>query len=231
MVKELLLRRIANTIVSNLNGSDNVSLFYGKMGTCLFLYAYERYIGKVEYREWAKRLLDDVFIANKREMMASIAEGYGGIGVGLCWLIQNQFLSTDAELFLSTMDQILLKEAQNSLRSDHLYSAPYYSSAVYLEWRKMLTEYPICESTVKEIDYNLLDMGGGNNFLNGLNNTSDILWWNFVLQKPFTRLSTNDVAKIVDCIQRDFVYEMETASGQMAILGLYLLQTTNTLLI
>ena len=47
--KDILLRKIANTIVANLNNIPSDGLFYGKTGVSMFLFAYSRQTGIKQY--------------------------------------------------------------------------------------------------------------------------------------------------------------------------------------
>lgn len=222
---EKMLKRITNTIVSNINGTDDVSLFHGKMGACLFLFAYARHTGKELYERLAERMFNESYFANKQNMMAGIAEGYGGIGVGLCWLLLNGFLRDNTVNYLEIMDALLIENAQKCLRNDCLYAAPYYSSVIYLRWRKLLKEYPLCEKDVHDIETGGSDIFKKSNRKGGFKGDPEVLWWNFVLQEPLAKIPISAVLQRVNQIQKDYVYEVRTANGYMSILGLYLLRT------
>jgi hypothetical protein len=225
MDKNRLLQQIANTIVSNLNGTEDVSLFHGKMGVCLFLYAYAMHTGKNYYERMASRMFNDACFADRKRMMSGVAEGYGGIGVGLCWLIQKGFIGGDAYNLLAEMDVLMIDNAEKCLRNDNLYAAPYFSSGVYLTWRRQLQGPPISEEIAKEIEETAYDKKdyAKQQIADFCSMDPDTLWWNFVLQNTEVRISMEEIADAIQLIHRNYVYEMTNINGQLSILGLYLL--------
>ena len=220
-MREALLQKIANTIACNMESTEDVGLFHGKTGTAMFLYAYARHTGRRQYEAWADQLLDEVYIADKKILTAGVADGYAGIGIGLAWLLQHDFVSGEADRILGQIDNLLFDHIEESLRSDLLYDSPVFSPAVYLQWR-----LPLCNreqrtkwmTVVSEAEQKF-DKGRVAHkgvFCNQL-------WWHFVKQEPKSFTEIENAECIVNQMQKDFVYDMPTINAQLSIIGLSLI--------
>jgi len=220
--KEMLLRKIANTIVANLNNIPSDGLFYGKTGVSMFLFAYSRLAGIKQYGMFAGRLLDDVLMSDKSGMTSGIADGYAGIGVGLVWLLKHGFIEIKEGNVLKVFDDLLLEKIDESRRLDKLYGQNVFSAGIYWKWRKPLCkekdtvkwEEKIKEAKAGTKDCTIRDMAR--------ENVSEKLWWSFVEQNE-NDYSIEELEETVAQLMNDFVYEIDTISGQMAIIGLKLL--------
>lgn len=236
-MKEILLQKIANTIACNLESTEDVGLFHGKTGTAMFLYAYARHTGRRQYEAWADRMLDEVYMADKKSLTAGVADGYAGIGIGLAWLLQHDFVNGEADRILGQIDTLMFDCAEESLRSDMLYDSPVLSASVYLQWR-----LPLCHreqrttwtAIVSEAEQKFVrsresahrgihDKAGCDHFNRGTTDLCNRLWWDFVKQdtKPF--IGIEKAEEIVNQLQKDFVYDMPTVNARISIVGLSLL--------
>lgn len=228
MNKELLLRKIANTIVCNLYNSNSIGLFHGSMGTCLFLYAYAHYTKKEWYEEWANLLLNNIYNTEIENISTCIKDGYSGIGIGLCWLLRNKLIERNVVEILEDIDEAILNNAKNCLSQDIIYSSPYFSSAIYFQWRKSFfhkKQRSKWENEIKTLNKSFQKQINeqGNNTIEE-KSWSEYLWWNFILQKPFPIISLKELSFFIDSLQKDFIYNMYTINSQLSILGIYLLK-------
>ena len=222
-MKDTLLLKIANTIVANLNNVPSDGLFYGKTGVSMFLFAYSRLTGIKQYGMFASRLLDDVLMSDKSGMTSGIADGYAGIGIGLAWLLQNGFIEAEEGNVLKVFDDLLLENIDESRRLDKLYGQNVFSAGIYWKWRK-----PLCEdgnTTRWEKKINDAKAGTKDCTIRDMarENVSEKLWWSFVEQNE-NDYSIEELEETVARLMNDFIYEIDTISGQMAIIGLKLLE-------
>ena len=221
--KDILLRKIANTIVANLNNIPSDGLFYGKTGVSMFLFAYSRQTGIKQYGMFAGRLLDDVLMSDKSGMTSGVAEGYAGIGVGLVWLLRHGFIEIEDGNVLKVFDDLLLENIDESRRLDKLYGQNVFSAGIYWEWRNPLCE----EGNTAKWEKKINDAKAGTKDCTirdvARENVAENLWWNFVEQKG-NDYSIEELEETVARLMNDFVYEIDTISGQIAIIGLKLLE-------
>lgn len=233
-MKDKLLRIIANTIASNLNGTTDVSLFHGKMGTCMFLYAYARRSGIKQYELWADSMLDDIVHSDKSQMLASIADGYGGLGIGLCWLLQNGYAKGNTDLILQEIDYLLFDNIEMAAFGEKAYNSLFFAPSIYLSWRKFLLpkgddRAKLWEEKAKTAQEDFLVAQSKQvqtTFRIGKIESNDGLWWAFVLQKTPSPIYYSAILQQLQRLQDDFIYEISHINAYLSILGLSIINNT-----
>ena len=108
-MKDILLKRIANTLVVNIQNVDNRGLFNGKTGIAVFLYYYARYSGISVYSDVADDLIEDISNSLNSTGSVDFETGLTGIGWGFQHLLDNQFVEGDADDILSDVDEHIFK--------------------------------------------------------------------------------------------------------------------------
>lgn len=90
-VKDLLL----------LNGTlvDCPGLIHGKTGIAIFFFHYARYAGNELYEDYAMALIKEIQAQIHANSSADYERGISGIGAGIDYLVQNNFLEADSDLF------------------------------------------------------------------------------------------------------------------------------------
>lgn len=158
-------------------------------------------------------------------MTSDIANGYGGIGVGMCWLFQHHRPDNEIQDLLKQYDQLLLNEVDKSMQSDLLYNSPYLSSSVYWLWRSPLYESSEREAWHKKISEaeKEFEKKKVKNIAMHISTNSDSFWWDFVLKRR-TRIDLDAYDKLIHQWQNNYIYEMPTINGFLSSLGLHLLQ-------
>lgn len=101
---ELLLQKIAESLMLKIYASDNIGLFYGKMGVAIFFFHYARYTGRSYYEDFAEDLLEFVSSGLSSDMQWGFGNGICGIGWGLEYLVQSGFLCGDTSSLLQEFD-------------------------------------------------------------------------------------------------------------------------------
>lgn len=114
-MKKILLK-IANLLYINIQYMDNYGLLNGKMGAALFFYEYSRYTNNEIYNNFADYILDDIFeaIANEKvNSSTNLSDGLGGIGWGLQYLINHNFIDGDPDEVLEDFDKKVQERIDN----------------------------------------------------------------------------------------------------------------------
>ncbi len=134
-----LIKKLANTVIANLHNTAGIGLFDGKMGIAIFLYEYARYSKRDIYNDVAGQLLDDIYSQVSLKVSPNLLEGSAGIGWGLCYLLQHQFIEGDPDEVLHDLDEHLLNQPLELLLAEMACPTPLYSSGIYL-----LSRLPLC---------------------------------------------------------------------------------------
>lgn len=104
MGKDFLLSHISNSLILASSNMKNLGLFNGKMGVILFFMHYARYLGNKSYQDFAFILLEELFEDVNSDMSIHFEDGLTGIGWGVEYLLQNNFLSGNALDILEDID-------------------------------------------------------------------------------------------------------------------------------
>lgn len=126
--KEIILRKIANTLYINLQMMRSEGLLDGQLGVALFLYHYSRFSGHTHYREVADGLIDKLYGSLALDTDPCFASGLAGIGWTLQHLIDNGFMDGDADEVLEDIDGAV---RNMDLASDLDAEIPLFSQGLY----------------------------------------------------------------------------------------------------
>ena len=143
-----LVEKLVNTVIANLNNTSGIGLFNGKMGLTLFLYEYTRYSNNMVYGKIAEQLIDDIYRQVRSDLSPSMLDGIGGIGYGLIYLLNNQFITGDSDDVLCDVDKYLLDNTREILLREMVFPIPVYSSGLYL-----LSRLSLCRSVEKKQEW------------------------------------------------------------------------------
>ena len=111
------LKYIADLLM--LHGSFNINpgLSNGKMGIAIFLYHYSRFSNKKIYANFAGELLDQVFNEIYKTDPGCFQSGMTGIGWGIEYLVQKNFVKADTDEILNEMDEKIYSCTYNNLQN------------------------------------------------------------------------------------------------------------------
>ena len=84
--KDMVLKQIANHLLMNVNGLDDIELFRGKIGVMLFFAYYGIYSEKNIYTIFSRDLYDDVCESISGSTPINFGSGLSGIGWSLSYL-------------------------------------------------------------------------------------------------------------------------------------------------
>ncbi|MEL7585430.1 MAG: hypothetical protein AAGU19_01870 [Prolixibacteraceae bacterium] len=98
------LHTIALNLISHVSQHD--SLLYGRMGTVIFFFHYSRYTSNRLYEDYASQLLSLIRLNLSSEIPTNYEYGLCGIGAGVGYLAQQQFIETNADEVFEDFDRL-----------------------------------------------------------------------------------------------------------------------------
>ena len=103
------LSRIAHHLFIDNEANDNPGLLYGKMGKAIFFFHCSAFTGNKNYEDYALALIDEMSRLIHQEISTDYETGLAGMGVGIEYLAQRQFIERSANEILEDFDQKLYK--------------------------------------------------------------------------------------------------------------------------
>ena len=97
--KEKQLRQIAEMLLLNGTLVECAGLIHGKTGLAIFFFHYARYTGNALFEDYAMDLISEEQHQIHTNSPANYENGIAGIGVGIDYLIRNNFIDADADIF------------------------------------------------------------------------------------------------------------------------------------
>ena len=119
MNKELKnMIEILNARVFDYKGGDFIGLADGRMGLCIYFYYISRIYKSKEYNKMAELLMGEILeqVANMKEY--DIESGLAGIGLGIDYLVENEYVKGNINDILEDVDDILFKQICNLKKKD-----------------------------------------------------------------------------------------------------------------
>ena len=104
-----IFQKIVPHILLNSSFISNLGLFHGKIGIVLFFAHYSRYSGDPLYDEFAGKLLDEVYEEIHIDLPVDFENGLCGIGWGIEYLVQNNFMEGDTDEILEDIDRRIME--------------------------------------------------------------------------------------------------------------------------
>jgi len=133
---EHTLQYIAKTLMQYDNTDSDIGLFYGNMGIAIFLFHYARFTGDQTYREKAVMMTNNcIREAIRQHSRYDYANGLAGVGTGVEYLIQNDFVKADANRVLKKFDKIVFRYTVYGKRNDAGLFTGYSGLGRYLLFR------------------------------------------------------------------------------------------------
>lgn len=132
--KDISLRQIANHLIINSSFLTDISLYHGKTGIVLFFYNYARYTKNPVYDEFAGELLEEIFNEIHDNIGIDFENGLSGIGWGILYLLENQFITGDPNDILEEIDMKMMEVNLQRVRNCSL-ERGIAGFSVYLSYR------------------------------------------------------------------------------------------------
>lgn len=106
---ENCLKKIANTIVCNLDNTTQLGISQGKMGLCYYLFAYSNRYNSSSHNEVACGLLREIIVEMSRDINRFSTDTMCEIGIGLVALINRGYVEdVEGQGFLEIIDKYVL---------------------------------------------------------------------------------------------------------------------------
>jgi hypothetical protein len=107
--QEQLLQRIARYLILHASFTYDIGLLYGKTGIALFFYHCARYMEKKVYEQFADKLVREVYKEIHLNSPFGFSDGLCGIGWGMEYLLQQQFVKGNADEVLEDLDRRIVE--------------------------------------------------------------------------------------------------------------------------
>lgn len=107
--KDMVLKQIANHLLMNVNGLDDIGLFRGKIGIMLFFAHYGIYSANNIYIVFSRDLYDDVCESISESTPINFGSGLSGIGWSLSYLYKKSMIDDDLEEILRDVDKKIME--------------------------------------------------------------------------------------------------------------------------
>ena len=127
-----MLRKIANTLTTNVDSLCPIGLFEGKMGVCLFYFRYSKCFKSSFYSDLSFSVVEDIIKSIKRnDIKFSTIQRMSEIGIGMSLLLGGGFVDRkDCEKVLFQIDNIVLNAPTLPITNDYNYNI--FTSGLYL---------------------------------------------------------------------------------------------------
>lgn len=108
-MEQLLFQRIVNKLTFSCGSMPETGLLSGKMGVVIFFFHYARYTGNILHEDFAEILLESVYKNIHTTMPVNFESGYCGIGWGIEYLIQQNFVEAESDGVLTDLDAKIME--------------------------------------------------------------------------------------------------------------------------
>lgn len=178
------LYRIANHLMMKSPFINDIGLYHGKMGVILFFFHFSRYVNNTLYEDFASELLNDLYDEISVDMPLNLEYGLSGIGWGLHYILQNQFVEGDIDIVLSEIDNKIMEYNLCRMRDETMKTGSkgilcyiskrvfcknnFFDSSFVLEIEKMKNKMWFCDlpNDVKLLHLICSSLPENNNILN-----------------------------------------------------------------
>ena len=111
-----LIHSLNTRLISFLEKRDHLplGLTNGRMGICIYFYYLNSIYNNNSYKELADRLIDEVFENVDLIKTIDVKNGLAGIGLGIDYLIKNNYVKGNVNIILSDVDDIIFKNLSYS---------------------------------------------------------------------------------------------------------------------
>lgn len=104
-----LLERTVPYLLLNFSFYPNLGLLNGRMGGVIFFYHLAQYTQNSLYEEYAEGLIDEIYEDITENISINLEDGLSGIGWGIEYLVQNQFIEGNTDEILFDIDKKIIE--------------------------------------------------------------------------------------------------------------------------
>lgn len=138
---------------------DDLSLFYGKMGACIYYYCLQNGQSKSLSMKFADELIEQIYEKINEHMLVGIEQGIAGIALGTNFLIKYAYVKGNPDIVLEEIDNLIYKtiaydENRNIINLNEFCEILYYLS-IRLEqkYKDATNQHLFTELSIKIIDH------------------------------------------------------------------------------
>lgn len=103
------LKRVVNRLIVKSCDLSDLGLYHGKIGLVIFFFHYASFTKNLLYKKFAEQLLEEIFEDIHNQLTFDLENGYCGIGWGIEYLSQNNFIEGDTNEILENVDNRLME--------------------------------------------------------------------------------------------------------------------------
>lgn len=153
MQNNICLQAIANILLVNNQLVKEYGLLAGKMGVCLYLYEYARFIKSVEYTNYADDLLDEIINNITEVNRVDFSSGLPGIAFGINYLLTNKLVEGDSEEILGEIDNKIYQSLNECVNESQKIMPPIIISPIYFIYKgDICTKKSLLTLALKYVD-------------------------------------------------------------------------------
>jgi len=113
-----MLHEISTVLMQKGPSVPDAGLLHGKMGLVIFFFHYARFAGDKSFEDHAMELFDSIQQQILQEYAVNYADGLAGIGSGIEYLVQYDFIEADTNDVLRDFDRTIRSAAAHGERND-----------------------------------------------------------------------------------------------------------------
>jgi Lanthionine synthetase C-like protein. len=137
----------------------SINLAYGKMGLCVYLFYLSRYEEKDEYLQVANRLLDEIIADMPNHKEINLEHGLAGIGIGLSYLVKENFVDGDINDVLEEVDSYIFRSLAFVNKEEAIFSKSTLIHLIYYFYiRQSELQSPVNKYLFRELIIKLIEM-------------------------------------------------------------------------
>lgn len=115
--KNTVLQRISDHLLLRASFTKDLGLYHGKMGIVIFFVHYAKYTSSKTYQQFAELLLEEIYQEITSRTPLNFESGLCGIGWGIEYLVQNNFMKGDTNEILEDIDKKVMEYAPLRMRN------------------------------------------------------------------------------------------------------------------
>ena len=108
---------VLNTRIFDNKVENSIGLADGKMGQCIYFYYISRLYKSKEYLQKAELLISEIFEQVAKMKIYDMKTGLASIGLGVDYLVENEYIEGNINEILEDVDDILFKQICNPVKS------------------------------------------------------------------------------------------------------------------
>ncbi|TKG87813.1 hypothetical protein EYV94_27885 [Puteibacter caeruleilacunae] len=103
-------KRITNALLLKSSFTNNLGLLNGRMGISIYFFHLAKIVRNEIYQDYAEELIDEIYEEINSNTPCDFENGLAGIGWGIEYLVQNNFIDADTDEVLEEFDDRIIHE-------------------------------------------------------------------------------------------------------------------------